>query len=80
MSVLFFPLSLSLSLSSSQLKDDYAEKLTALADEIKNEGLAIRKRQVLEMNDLDDAICAVQRQRQQEAIIVIQEYEQKGNK
>ena len=60
-----------------QLKDDYAEKLTALADEIKNDGLAIRQKQEEEMNELECAMRNVQHQRQKAAILVIDEYEHK---
>ncbi len=51
-----------------QLKDDYAEKLTALADDINGDGLAIHERQVAEIQALDVALEAAQRERQQEAV------------
>ena len=51
-----------------QLKDDYSEKLTALADEINDDGLAIHQRQVVEIESLDEALETAQRERQTEAI------------
>ena len=59
------------------MKDDYAEKLTALADDVKNPGLAIRERQMVEISNLDQAIRTAQRQRQEQAVGIIKEYSDK---
>ena len=57
-----------------QLKDDYAEKLTALAEDVKNPGLAIRQRQLIEITNLEIAIGNVQKKRQNETILIIKNY------
>jgi hypothetical protein len=61
------------------LKDDYGEKLTALADDVKNNGLVIRQNQLKEITKLNNAILRVQKGRQNKAIEAISLYEEKFN-
>ena len=62
------------------LKDDYSEKLTALADDVNSEGLAIHQRQLAEIQSLEIALEAAQRERQAEAIDCIAAYTSKERK
>jgi hypothetical protein len=57
------------------LKSDYNEKLTALADDVKGDGLAIRQRQLREIDKLNTAILRVQSKRQEQAIEAITTYD-----
>ena len=57
------------------LKSDYNEKLTALADDVKGDGLAIRQRQLREIEKLNNAILRVQSERQEQAIEAITTYD-----